>query len=359
MLHRRVQRGEEGRVREARETGRRRETPALNLTGIAPGLASRDLLGPRAVLPTSARAPFGERFARAFRRDLPLYLMALPPLLVVFVFQYGPMYGVQIAFRNYQPGLGILKSPWVGFQHFIDFFRTPYFYRITRNTLILSFWSIVICFPAPILLALLMNELRGKGYKRVVQTISYLPHFLSTVVIIGIYMDLTRVRDGRFNEIIELLGGQRINFWTEPGWFRFLFISSDLWQGIGWGTIIYLAAISGVDPELYEAARVDGAGRVRQMWHVTMASIAPTIIILFILRVGGLLSNDWMKILLMYNQSTWETADVIGSYIYRIGIVGGNAGFGTAVGLLSSLGGLFLVLGTNTLARRLGEYALW
>ena len=345
-------------MREARETVPRK-TSSVELSEIAPGLAGRDLLGPRATTVLSARLPFGARFARAFHRDLPLYLMALLPVLVVLVFAYGPMYGIQIAFRNYQPGLGIWKSPWVGFQHFVDFFRTPYFYRITRNTLVLSFWSIIICFPAPIVLALLMNELRSNGYKRVVQTISYLPHFLSTVVIIGIYMDLTRVRDGRINEIIDLLGGTRINFWAEPGWFRFLYITSDLWQGIGWGTIIYLAAITGVDPELYEAAVVDGAGRWRRMWHVTVASIAPTIIILFILRIGGLLSNDWMKILLMYNQSTYETADVIGSYIYRIGIVGGNAGFGTAVGLLANFLGLFLVLGTNALARRLGEYSLW
>jgi len=345
-------------VRKARETDPRTPSSA-GLTEITPGLVGRDLLGPRAAAVLAARLPLGTRFARAFRRDLPLYLMALPPLLVVAVFAYGPMYGVQIAFRNYQPGLGIWKSPWVGLQHFVDFFHTPYFYRITRNTLILSFWSIVICFPAPIVLALLMNELRNNGYKRVVQTISYLPHFLSTVVIIGIYMDLTRVRDGRINEIIDLLGGTRINFWTEPGWFRFLYIISDLWQSIGWGTIIYLAAITGVDPELYEAAVVDGAGRWRRMWHVTVASIAPTIIILFILRIGGLLSSDWMKILLMYNQSTYETADVIGSYIYRIGIVGGNAGFGTAVGLLANFLGLFLVLGTNALARRLGEYSLW
>jgi putative aldouronate transport system permease protein len=300
-----------------------------------------------------------ERFVRRFRADLPLYLMALLPMAVVILFKYFPMYGVQIAFRNYTVAEGMWGSQWVGLKHFIDFFRSPYFFRVTRNTLVLGFWSLIICFPAPILLALLMNELRSSGYKRVVQTISYLPHFLSTVVIIGIYIDLTRVVDGRINEIIEFLGGKRINFWVEPGWFRFLYITSDLWQGIGWGTILYLAAISGVDLELYEAAVVDGAGRLRQMWHVTLACIAPTIIITFILRVGGIVSNDWTKIMLMYNQSTYETADVIGTYIYRIGIVGGNAGFGTAVGLLLNVISLFLVLGTNSIARRLGEYTLW
>jgi putative aldouronate transport system permease protein len=314
----------------------------------------------------SSRRSLGERFARRFRADLPLYLMALLPLAVVIVFQYFPLYGLQIAFRNFTYATGIWGSEWVGLEHFTYFFRTPYFWRITRNTLVLSFLQIAICFPAPILLALLMNELRSSTFKRSVQTISYMPHFLSTAVLIGIYMDLTRVYNGRINAFIELFGGQRIAFFSEPGWFRFLYISSDLWQGIGWGTIIYLAAISGIDQELYEAAAMDGAGRWRRMWHVTLASIAPTIVVLFILRMGGLLGNDTQKILLMYSPSTYETADVIGTFIYRVGIAGGatpgalpNPSLGTAVGLLQNVLGFFLVLGTNQVARRLSEYSLW
>lgn len=306
------------------------------------------------------------RFARRFRQDFPLYAMALLPIAVVIVFKYFPIYGLQIAFRNFTYARGIWGSEWVGLDHFTYFFRTPYFWRITRNTLVLSFLQVAICFPAPILLALLMNELRSSGFKRTVQSISYMPHFLSTAVLIGIYMDLTRVYNGKINDLLEALGGQRIAFFSEPGWFRFLYISSDLWQGIGWGTIIYLAAISGVDPELYEAAAMDGAGRWRRMWHVTIASIAPTIVVLFILRMGGLLADDTQKILLMYSPATYETADVIGTYIYRVGIEGGqtpgalpNPSLGTAVGLLQSVLGFFLVLGTNQIARRLSEYSLW
>lgn len=350
--------------------GRTDEGPDAFAPGIIPSAAALADVPRRRRTRVAELVPpsrsLGERFARRFRADLPLYLMAFLPIVVVVVFKYFPLYGLQIAFRNFTFARGIWGSEWVGLDHFTYFLRTPYFWRITRNTLVLSFLQIVICFPAPIVLALLMNELRSSGFKRTVQSISYMPHFLSTAVLIGIYMDLTRVYNGKINDLLEALGGQRIAFFSEPGWFRFLYISSDLWQGIGWGTIIYLAAIAGVDQELYEAAAMDGAGRWRRMWHVTIASIAPTIVVLFILRMGGLLADDTQKILLMYSPATYETADVIGTYIYRVGIEGGqtpgalpNPSLGTAVGLLQSVLGFFLVLGTNQIARRTSEYSLW
>jgi putative aldouronate transport system permease protein len=306
-----------------------------------------------------AQESFGERFRRRFRRDLPLYLMAVPGLLNLAVFKFLPMYGVIIAFQQYNPALGIFGSRWVGFQHFVRFFNDPYCYRILRNTLVLGFYSLVFGFPAPIILALLLNEVRFSGAKRVMQTVSYMPHFLSTVIVVGLLIDLTSLSQGKVNDLIALFGGTRINFMGRPEWFRLLYVSSGIWQGVGFGSIIYLAALSGVNPELYEAAIIDGANRWQQMVNITIPCIMPTVTILLILAVGGIVGNDFQKIFLMYNPSTYETADVVSTYVYRAGIEGASFSYSSAVGLfLAAIAFVFLFV-TNKIAKTASTFSLW
>ncbi|MBT3273970.1 MAG: sugar ABC transporter permease [Spirochaetales bacterium] len=308
---------------------------------------------------------FSERFARRFKKDLPLYILCLPALILLFAFKYFPMYGNIIAFKRFSPRDGFWGSEWVGLKHFISFFSGPYFWRVTRNTLLLGFWSLLITFPAPIVLALLMNELKSQAYKRVIQTISYMPHFISTVIIIGMLKELTSVINGPINDIIAQVGFEKINFFVRPEWFRPMYIGSAVWQGVGFSTIIYLAALAGVDIQLYEASIVDGAGRWKQAIHITLPGIMPTIVILFILSIGQLVSNDFTKILLMYNPATYSTADVIGTYIYRSGLEvsgtggGSNVSFATAVGLFLSFVSFVLLYVTNKISKSVSDIYLW
>lgn len=299
-------------------------------------------------------------FWQYFLQNKTLYVMLIPGLLNLLFFKYLPMYGIVISFEKYYPATGVLGSPWVGFKHFIDFFHDPYFFRLIRNTLLLGVYTLIFSFPAPIILALLLNEVRGSIFKRVSQTISYMPYFLSTVIVIGLLKDLT-MSEGIVNAAISALGGDKIAFFLRPEWFRFLYISSGIWQGIGFGSIIYLAAISGVNPELYESAVIDGCGRFSQTWHITLPTILPTIMILFILSVGGILGNDFQKILLMYSAFTWETADVIATYVYRVGIEaqGSDFSYATAVGLFTAVISLAFLIVTNRVAKSLSEYSLW
>ncbi len=306
----------------------------------------------------------GERFVRQFKKDLPLYILCLPALLILLFFKYLPMYGNIIAFKRYTPRDGFWGSQWVGLKHFINFFTGPYFWRITRNTLLLGFWSLLITFPAPIVLALLMNELKRQAFKRVIQTISYMPHFISTVIIIGMMKELMSVTNGPINDMIAFLGFEKINFFIRPDMFRPLYIGSAIWQSIGFSTIIYLAALAGVDVQLYEAAIVDGAGRWKQAIHITLPSIMPTIVILFILNIGMLVTNDFTKILLMYNPATYSTADVIGTYIFRSGIDSGGSGvpnvsYATAVGLFLSFVSFTLLYITNKISKSVSDIYLW
>jgi putative aldouronate transport system permease protein len=300
-----------------------------------------------------------QRFSASLQKDLPLWLFCLPALALVAIFHYVPMWGALIAFQSYSPAKGIFRSTWVGFLHFSRFFRDPYFFRIVRNTLLLGIYSLAIGFPAPIILALLLNEVRNRAFKKVTQTISYMPYFLSTVIIVGILKDLMSITDGKINEVIKLLGGTPIYFFVESEWFRFIYISSGIWQSIGFSSIIYLAALAGIDVELYEAAVMDGAGRARQLWHVTLPGMLPTIVILLILSVGGIVSNDYTKVLLIYNAGTYETADVIGTYVYRAGIEGGSLSYSTAVGLLQSIIAFALLYVTNKFSKSMGDIYLW
>jgi len=291
-------------------------------------------------------------------RDKFLWLLVLPGIMWYLLFTYAPMYGLIISFKNFSAFKGIIRSPWVGFLWFEQFFASQFFWRLIRNTLLLNVYNIIFSFPAPIILALMMNEIQSKWYKKTSQTLSYLPHFVSTVVIVGMVVNFT-TPGGIVNKVIEILGGQNLNFMIKPEWFRTLYVGSGIWQSTGWGSIIYLAALSGIDQELYEAAIVDGANKIKQLWYISLPCILPTIIIMLILSLGHILSIGYEKIILMYNSSTYETADVINTYVFRRGIASGEYSFGTAVGLFQSVINFLFVVGANKLSRKVSSVSLW
>ena len=301
---------------------------------------------------------FKKRFKKDMKRNWTLYVIAVPMIVFYILFAYKPMYGALIAFKEYKPPLGFSGSPWVGFAQFQRFFSSPFFGRLMKNTVLLSLYSLLFGFPAPIILALLLNEVRRTGFKKVVQTISYLPHFISIIVVAGMITDFS-MSTGLFNQIIEFFGGQRHPLLQDPSLYRTIYVASDIWQQIGWGSIIYLSALSGVDQQLYEAAEVDGAGRFKKLIHVTLPAITPTIVIMLILRIGSLLSIGYEKTILLYNPSTYETADIISSYVYRVGILEKGWSYSTAIGLFNSIINLVLLLLANTFSRKLTETSLW
>lgn len=298
------------------------------------------------------------RAKKDWKRNKSLYLLVIPVLLFYICFHYKPMYGAIIAFMDFNPRKGISGSDWVGFEQFIRFFNSPYFGRLLRNTLLLSVYGIIFGFPMPIILALSLNELKAEKYKKVVQTVTYLPHFISMVVVTGIIKDFTQ-STGLINDLVVLFGGERTSLIMNPNLYRTIYIVSDIWQGIGWGSIIYLSALSGVAQDLYEAASIDGAGRWKQLLNVTLPGIAPTIVIQLILRIGQLLGSGYEKTILLYNEATYETADVIGSYIYRVGILERDWSYSTAIGLFNSAINLVLLIITNKISRKLSETSLW
>ncbi|MEF2246738.1 ABC transporter permease subunit [Paenibacillus sp. IITD108] len=289
-----------------------------------------------------------------------LYMMLAPVIAYFLLFEYKPMYGAIIAFKNFNPYQGIWDSPWVGFKHFNHFFDSYYFWRLLKNTVLISVYSLLIIFPASIIFALMLNEVRSKWYKTIAQTMSYLPHFISLIVICGMIIDFTSP-NGIINRLIMGLGlvQEPVNFLILPEWFRSLYIGSGLWQSIGWNSIIYLAALAGISPSLYEAAVVDGAGRWRQLWNITIPSILPTILILLILNIGSLMSVGWDKIILLYNSATYETADVISTFVYRRGIMEADYSFSAAVGLFNSAINFTLLIIANRISRKTTESSLW
>jgi ABC-type polysaccharide transport system, permease component len=287
-----------------------------------------------------------------------LLLMILPGFLIVFIFNYIPIYGILIAFKNYNVAKGVWASQWVGMKYFNMFFANPLAFRLFKNTILLGFYSLLWSFPAPIILALLLNENRNTMFKRVVQTISYIPHFISVVVIVGMLSEFTAV-DGIFNKIIQVIGFQPFPMMASKELFRTLFIGSGIWQGIGWGTIIYLAAISGVDSTLYDVADIDGANRWQKMLNITWPTIRPTTTILLILNLGGILGADYQKVMLMYNSNVMEVADVIGTYVYREGIQGARFEYTTAIGLFLSVISFVFVYAGNFISRKVSENSLW
>jgi putative aldouronate transport system permease protein len=301
---------------------------------------------------------FGQRLGKDIIKYKYIYIMLIPVLAYYILFKYVPMYGAQIAFKDFRPRLGILKSPWVGFEHYMLFFKSVFFVRVFRNTILLSFYTIIFGFPAPVILALLLNEMRSEPYKRVVQTVSYIPHFISMVVICGMIRNFT-ASGGLINEIIAFFGGTRKTMLLDPSLFRSIYVISEIWQSAGWGTIIYLAAISGIDVQLYDAATIDGAGRFRKILHVTLPGISSTIIILFILRLGRVMNVGFEKIILLYNENIYETSDVISSFVYRKGLLEMNFSFSSAVGLLNSAINFVFIIAANTLSRKISDTSLW
>ncbi|WP_309123194.1 ABC transporter permease subunit [Paenibacillus sp.] len=302
---------------------------------------------------------FGARVLRDFKLNRTVYLMLLPVVLYYLIFQYGPMYGLQIAFKDYIPAKGFAGSPWVGLKHFQEFFESYYFWRLLGNTMLLSFYSLIFFFPAGIVLALLLNEVANPKFKRAVQTITYMPHFISLVVIVGMMVDFLSSNGLINNLLVSVFGIEPIPFMRTPGWFRTLFIGSELWQNLGWSSIIFLAAISNIDPALYEAARIDGANRFKQAVHITFPGILPTVTILLILFIGRFMTVGAEKILLMYNPVTYETADVIQTYVYRKGILQADFSYSAAIGLFNAAISFALLILANTIARRVGETKLW
>ncbi len=310
------------------------------------------------VYPMIPQNSFKARCARDFKKNYVLYLLVLPVLAYYVIFHYLPMYGVIIAFKDYSPGKGILGSEWIGFEHFISFFNSVYFKRTLFNTLRISITNIVFGFTAPIVLALLINELRSRRYMRVVQTVTYLPHFISLVVVCGMLVDFMDA-DGIITHICTWFGMEPVNLLRVPEYFTTIYVASEVWQTVGWGSIIYLAALAGIDPTLHEAAKLDGANRWRQIWAVDIPGILPTIITLLVLRMGHVMSVGYEKIILLYNPLIMEKADVISSYVYRKGLLEANYGYSTAVGLFNSVINMLLVILSNKISRKVNETSLW
>ena len=305
------------------------------------------------------RATLGQRISRDFQKHWRLYLLFLPILVYFLIFKYAPMFGLSISFMDYKPAKGFSGSKWVGLKHFISFFTDPYFGRLMRNTVTISLSTLVFSFPSAILLALLINELRSRQLSRVVQTISYIPHFISTVVICGIIHQLVGRTGGITILLSQLTGMQPTNMLLESRYFVPIYIASDIWQTVGWNSIVYLSALTAIDQELYEAARVDGANKWNQMIHITIPSLVPTIIIMFILKVGKMFDVGYEKIMLLYNPLTYETADVINTYVYRRGMEQAQWSYSTAVGFFNSVVCFVLVFFTNYITRREGGNSLW
>ncbi|MHB0880644.1 ABC transporter permease [Paenibacillus sp. SEL1] len=293
------------------------------------------------------------------KRDYELYLFLLPIIIIYLVFKYYPMYGIQIAFKDFSPSRGIWGSEWVGFKHFIDFFDSYNFWTIMTNTLTLSVLSLVFSFPAPIIIAIMLNQMLGKRYKKIVQTVIYAPHFISTVVLVGMLNVFLSPNSGIVNHIITLFGGDPIMFLADEGWFRPLYILSGVWQETGFATIIYLAALAGVNPELHEAAIMDGASKWKRVMHVDIPSILPTIVILLILALGNIMGIGFEKAFLMQNDLNYATSNIIPTYVYEIGIQKAQYSFSTAIGLFNSVVNIILIITVNRIAKKLTETSLW
>lgn len=294
-----------------------------------------------------------------FKRDKYLLLLSLPGLIILLIFNYLPMYGILVGFTKYNSAVGLLGSKWVGLFHFERFITDPFFFRLIRNTLILGIYSIIFVFPAPIILALLLNEVRRDKFKKIIQTISYLPYFVSVVVIVGMLKSIFSLDGGFINIILTQLGLEPVSFLIKSEWFRFLYIISAIWQNTGYGAVIYLAALSGIDVEMYEAAIIDGANRIQIMFKITIPSILPTVVIMLIFSIGGIMGSDFTKILLLYSPATYETADVISTYVYRQAFQSSNFGYSTAIGLMNSVVSAIFLVSANYISRKLSEYSLW
>lgn len=309
-----------------------------------------------AVLP---RRPLVGRFLKNLRKYWQYYILLLPALAYFLIFCYGPMYGAQIAFRNFNARDGITGSAWGGFAHFERFFRSPYFGSLLRNTFVISIYGLLAGFPLPILLALSLNELKGTKVKKLAQTVTYAPYFISTVVMCGMLIAFLNPNTGIINKLIAALGGEPVPFLSEAALFPSIYVWSGVWQGTGWGSVIYFAALSGVDPQLLEAATLDGATRWQKIWYVNLPALMPTIVIMLIMNCGSLLSVGYEKAFLLQNALNLETSEVISTYVYKTGLVSAQYSFSTAIGLFNSVVNLILLVTVNAVSRRIGENSLW
>ena len=306
-------------------------------------------------IPKPNSLPLWRRMARCWQ----LYVLVLPAVAWIIIFAYAPMYGVQIAFKDYKVNLGIFGSPWIGTKYFVQLFNLPNFKQLFMNTLLLSVYSLLWGFPVPILLALMLNQVRNKAYKKFVQTVTYAPYFISTVVMVSMLSVFLTPSSGWVNKIVEALGGKAITFMGDPKWFRTVYITSGIWQGAGWGAIIYLAALSGVDPALYEAAMMDGASQLQRIVHIDLPCILPTVVIMLILNMGGILNVGYEKAYLMQNSLNITVSEIISTYTYKIGLLNAKYSFSTAVGLLNSSISFLLVATANYISRHVTETSLW
>lgn len=296
---------------------------------------------------------------RKIRKNWDLYLLIIPIIAYFIIFKYIPMYGLQIAFKDFIAVDGIFNSPWVGLEHFERFFQSFYFERLLSNTLLIGLYELAVGFPIPIILALMINEVKNKYFKSFIQTITYAPHFLSVVVVVGILYLFLSPQTGIINQLIVILGGEPIYFMAEPAWFKTIFVFSGVWQNMGWSSIIYLAALSAIDPQLHEAAKIDGASRLQRIWHINLPSIKPTIIIMLILQCGSILGVGFEKVFLMQNSLNMSASDVISTHIYRTGILGADYSYSTAIGLFESFVNLIILLLVNYTARKVNKVSLW
>lgn len=293
------------------------------------------------------------------RGDYQLYLLLLPTIIYFVIFHYGPMYGLQIAFKDFIAAKGIWGSPWIGFEHFRRFFRSYQFSKVLRNTVGLSFYQLFAGFPVPIILALLLNQLVSRQYRKLVQTVTYAPHFISVVVLAGMLTLFLSPSSGVVNHVIRMISGKSVFFLAEPKWFKTVFVFSGIWQNTGWNAIIYLAALAGINPELHEAAIVDGAKKIQRIIHIDVPGILPTAVILLILNMGRIMNVNFQKVLLLQNYLNLESSEVIKTYVYKIGLLNAQYGYSTAIGLFNNLINLTLVLTVNRIAKSLGRTSLW
>lgn len=307
---------------------------------------------------TSSQPKRGNNFFIRIKKDWQLYTFLLLPVIYFIIFKYGPMIGNVIAFRKFQPGGSPFGEKWVGLKYFKMFIADSNFWRIFLNTLTLSVETLIFTFPGPVIFALLLNELKNIAFKRVVQTISYLPHFISTVILVGLIFELTAA-NGPINHLISVLGGEPVKFMQDPKYFHSVYVLSRMWQTLGWGTIVYLSALTTISPDLYEAAKIDGANRWQQTLHVTLPGISSTIIVLLIMNIGSMLSVSFEQILLMYSPLTYQKADVISTYVYRIGLSQNSFSYASAIGLFESVIGLVLVTAANSISKKITDSSLW
>jgi putative aldouronate transport system permease protein len=296
---------------------------------------------------------------RAITNNYELYILLMPAILYFAIFHYWPMYGLQIAFKDFMPSLGILDSPWVGTKHFRSFFESYHFWQLIKNTIGISIMQLVFGFPVPIVLALMINEVTHLTFKKSVQTITYAPHFISVVVMVSMLMIFLSPETGLVNKVITGLGGEAISFLADASWFKPIFVMSGLWQNAGWGTIIYIAALASIDPQQHEAAVIDGATRMQRIWHINIPGIFPTVVILLILDVGTLMAVGFEKVYLMQNPLNMKSSEIIATYVYKRGVLDAQYSFSTAVGLFNSLINFILLVSVNQLAKRTKQSSLW